>query len=182
MTDPVVNSCLMQAWHAHERELHRWLADRLEDPALASDLLQDVFVKALRLGGRFCDVANARAWLFEVARNALTDHWRRHRPTQPLDEAWPAPEADQPEAVDSLARCLPRLLSELDELDRDVIVQCDLNGLSQAEYAQRMGITVAGAKSRAQRARRRLRAQLVQACQVVLDEQGGVCGFSARSA
>jgi DNA-directed RNA polymerase specialized sigma24 family protein len=34
--------------------------------ALARDLLQEIFIKALRMGSRFC-VANARAWLFEVS-------------------------------------------------------------------------------------------------------------------
>lgn len=68
----------MTAWHAHETELQRWLTRHLNDPVAAQDLLQDVFIKALRQGPRFCDVANARAWLFEVSRNTLTDHLRRH--------------------------------------------------------------------------------------------------------
>lgn len=172
--------CLMQAWHAHERELLLWLAARLDDPALARDLLQDVFIKALRMGGRFCDVANARAWLFEVTRNALTDHWRRHRATEPLDDALPDPEPDSPAEVDSLASCLPRVLAEMTEADRDAITQCDLNGLSQEDYARRLGITLAGAKSRVQRARRRLKKQLVASCQVELDTQGAVCCFTPR--
>ena len=53
----------MTAWHAHETELQRWLTRHLNDPVAAQDLLQDVFIKALRQGRRFCDVANARAWL-----------------------------------------------------------------------------------------------------------------------
>lgn len=173
--------CLMHAWHAHERELHAWLADRLDDRAQARDILQDVFIKALRMGHRFCDVENARAWLFAVTRNALTDHWRRHRPADLLDEALPAPEAEPPAAVDSLASCLPRVLAELSESDRDALTQCDLLGMSQEAYAHRMGITLAGAKSRVQRARRRLKAHMMAACQVVLDPEGAVCGFTPRS-
>jgi DNA-directed RNA polymerase specialized sigma24 family protein len=52
----------------------------------ADDLLQDLFVKALRQGPRFCQLQNARAWLFEVARNALTDRFRVHRDTVDLPE------------------------------------------------------------------------------------------------
>ena len=173
--------CLMRAWHAHERELLGWLAYRLDDPATARDLLQDVFIKALRMGGRFCDVANARAWLFEVARNTLTDHWRKHRPTDVLDDTLPDAEPEEPAAVDSLASCLPRVLAELSEADRDAITRCDLNGMSQEDYARLLGITLPGAKSRIQRARRRLKAQLMTSCQVSLDAHGSVCCFTPRS-
>ncbi|MFN3914943.1 MAG: sigma factor [Aquabacterium sp.] len=125
----------MRAWHAHERELQAWLTARLSgDSSLASDLLQDVFIKALRQGSRFCEIHQARAWLFEVARNTLTDHWRRHRPTEALDEALPAPMEDAPPAVDTLASCLPRVLNELSEADRDAISHCDLGGMSQEAY------------------------------------------------
>ena len=53
--------------------------------------------------------------------------------------------------------------------------------MSQEAYAHRMGITLAGAKSRVQRARRRLKARMMAACQVVLDPEGAVCGFTPRS-
>ena len=172
--------CLMQAWHAHERELQAWLASRLDDPALARDLVQEVFLKALRMGSRFCQVAHARAWLFEMTRNALTDHWRRQRPTVALDDSLPEAEPDAAPAVDSLATCLPRVLAELSAADRDAITQCDIQGLSQEAYARQLGISLAGAKSRVQRARRRLRAQLIASCQVVLDPQGCVCCFTPR--
>lgn len=173
----------MRAWHAHERELHAWLSARLSgDGSLASDLLQDVFIKALRQGSRFCEIQQARAWLFEVARNTLTDHWRRHRPTEALDEALLVPMEDAPPAVDTLASCLPRVLNELSEADRDAITHCDLGGMSQEAYAQRLCITLAGAKSRVQRARRRLKAQLMASCQVRLDEHGAVCCYTPRPA
>jgi len=64
-------NCLTVAWTAHEPELRGWLRHRLGNPAEADDLMQDLFLKALRQGERFCSVRNARAWLFEVARNTL---------------------------------------------------------------------------------------------------------------
>lgn len=180
MSDPLAPSCLMAAWHAHEGELRGWLARHLNDPVTAQDLLQDVFIKALRQGRRFCDVANARAWLFEVSRNTLTDHLRRHHDLDVLPDDLPEFEGEPPAVVDSLAACLPRVLAELSEADRDAITQCDLNGMSQEDYAQQLGITLPGAKSRVQRARKRLRAQLMASCKVTLDDQGQVCCFAPR--
>ena len=85
--------CLLNAWSAHESELRGYLRHRLGDVQDADELLQDVFLKALRQGRRFCAVENARAWLFQVARNALTDRLRSSREHLPLPDDLPAPVA-----------------------------------------------------------------------------------------
>lgn len=172
--------CLIRAWAAHEAALRGWLQRQSGEHALAEDLLQDVFLKALRQGQRFCALENARAWLFEVARNTLTDHLRSRRATVELPEDLIAADTEAPAPVEGLAQCLPRVLGELSPEDRDAITCCDLEGMSQADYAARLGISLPGAKSRVQRARARLKAQLSSACQVKLDEQGHVCCFTRR--
>jgi len=172
-------NCLMTAWHQHETELRGWLRHRLANPVDVEDLLQDVFIKAMRQGERFCEIANARAWLYEVARNALADRLRLARNTVELPEDLSADSAEVA-AVDSLAACLPRVLSDLNPEDREAITLCDLEGLSQEAYARRKGLSLSGAKSRVQRARKRLREQLTHACQVQLDEAGQVSDFVPR--
>jgi len=135
MTGNAANDCLMTAWHANEAEL-RLAAAPTGQPGDAEDMLQDLFIKALRQGERFCAIGNARAWLFEVARNALADRLRLKRETIELPEDL-AGETDEIATVDSLAACLPRVLSELSAEDREAITLCDLQGLPQADYARR---------------------------------------------
>ena len=171
--------CLMQAWANHEAGLRAWLIHQLHDRAHAEDLLQDVFLKAMRQGKHFCSLANARAWLFEVTRNTVADQLRRARETIELPEDLAAEQEALP-AVDGLMACLPRVLGELSEEDRDAITRCDLEGMSQADYAALLGISLPGAKSRVQRARTRLKARLTEACKVRLDTQGKVCCFTQR--
>jgi len=172
-------NCLTTAWTAHAAELRGWLRQRTGNPALADDLLQDLFLKALRQGAHFCELHNARAWLFEVARNLLADHLRvaRHMVELPEDLIAHAEDID---TVDALTRCLPRVLSELSSEDRDAITLCDLQGLAQADFARRKGLSLSAAKSRIQRARVRLRAQMSQACQVKFDAGGVVSDFVPR--
>lgn len=67
---------MSSAWRAHEGELLGYLRHRLSDADAADDVLQDVFVKAMRQGQGFCTLDNPRAWLFQVARNALVDRAR----------------------------------------------------------------------------------------------------------
>jgi len=173
--------CLIHAWHHHEGELRRWLLSRLGNPADAEDLLQDVFEKAMLQGERFCSVENARAWLFRVARNALVDRYRMQRDQVELpdDLSFDEPESD---AVEDLSECLPRVLSELSAEDREAITLCDLDGMSQQRYAEMKGISLPAAKSRIQRARKRMRQRLENGCQVQLNEAGNVCCFVPRPA
>ncbi len=174
--------CLLAAWSAHEAELRRYLRHCLADRDEADDLLHDLFLKACRQGEAFCAVSQPRAWLFEVARNTVLDHLRRRRPTLSLPPdlaaAEPAETCDAP--VDQLAQCLPRVLAELSPEDREAVSLCDLGGMSQAAFAELKGLSLPGAKSRVQRARRRLREQLSVACQVKLDGAGQVCCFVPR--
>jgi RNA polymerase sigma-70 factor (ECF subfamily) len=173
-------NCLMTAWHRHEAELRAWLRGRLGNPHDAEDLLQDLFLKAMRQDKKFCQIENARAWLYEVARNALADRLRLKKEQVELPDDL-VQEIDEPIPVDTLAQCLPRALAELSEEDREAITLCDLEGLNQEDFARLKGLTLPGAKSRVQRARMRLREHLGSACQVRFDEAGKVCCFVPRS-
>lgn len=172
-------NCLTTAWSAHEAELHNWARRRLRNAAEADDLMQDLFLKALRQGERFCSVNNARAWLFEVARNTLADRLRVSRETVELPEDLPAPLEDT-DTVDSLTACLPRVLSELSPEDREAITLCDLEGMAQAEFAAAKGLSLSAAKSRIQRARQRLKQRMTEGCQVQMDDAGRVSDFVPR--
>lgn len=172
-------TCLTTAWSQHQRELRNWSRHKLRNQADVDDFLQDLFLKVLRQGDRFCSVQNARAWLFEVARNALADRLRQAREMVELPEDLEAP-VEESEAVDALTACLPRVLSELSAEDREAITLCDLQGMSQAEFSRLKGLGLSAAKSRVQRARQRLREQMTQACRVQIDRTGHVADFVPR--
>lgn len=169
--------CLIDAWNTHESELRRFLCDRARDEAEGEDLLQEIFLRAIRRGNGLCGLDNPRAWLFRAGRNLLIDRQRLSRDQVPLpDDIAAEPELDSP-PVDGLTQCLPQVMARLGPEDRDAIERCDIEGMSQRDYAASRGISLPGAKSRIQRARRRLKAQLTETCQVRFDESGEVCCF-----
>ena len=173
-------NCLNQAWRLHEPELRGWATHRLGNKQDAEDLLQDLFIKALRQGERFCSVHNARAWLFKVARNTLADRLRVARHTVELPEDLSI-ETEEVATVDALTACLPRVLAELGAQDREAITLCHLQGIAQAQYAERKGLSLSAAKSRLQRARVRMKQHMTLACKVQTDEAGHVLDFVPRS-
>ena len=98
----------------------------------------------------------------------------------PLPDDLSAESLSEVAPVDLLSHCLPRVLTELSAEDREAILLCDMQGIKQNDYARQLGLSLPAAKSRVQRARIRLRAQLAAACQVTFDEEGKVCCFVPR--
>lgn len=172
--------CLNKAWRQHEAEIRHFLVNRTGNKDDADDLLQEIFIKALRQGEDFCQLDNPRAWLFHVARNLLVDRLRLTKTQVPLPVDLSAEPEPELHAVDELSQCIPRVLSELSPADREAIVLCDLQSMTQQAYAQRLSLSLPAAKSRVQRARARMQAQLVTACQVSFNDAGEVCCFVPR--
>ena len=103
-------------WLAHEGDLRGFLRHHLSDGHAAEDLLQDVFVKGMRRGEGFCTLDNPRAWLFQVARNAVIDRARLIKTHVPLGDdgyALVAVLTEPMASVDAWARCVKRVLAEL---------------------------------------------------------------------
>lgn len=175
---------LLSLWSRHEAELRRWLRSRAPNASEVDDMLQDVFLKTLKHREHLDSISQPRAWLFEVTRNTLIDRLRVSRERFPLPEDLdmvPAP-VEQTDTVDTLAQaCLPRVLAEMDPQDREAIELCDLQGMSQADFAQHKQLTLSAAKSRVQRARKRMRERMTSACQVSFDDSGRVDDFIPRS-
>ena len=173
-------TCYTRAWRQHKNEVRGFLQAQTGSAAEADDLLQEIFLKAVLQGERFCTLGDPRAWLFHVARNLLIDRQRLKKNLVPVPEDLSAESEPLLAPVDLLSQCLPRVLSELSVEDREVLTFCDIQGGSQRAYAERLGLSLPAVKSRIQRARLRLRAQLADACQVRFDESGSVCCFVPR--
>ncbi len=169
--------CINAAWDEHEAELRQYFINKVSEPAIADDLLQDVFVKALAQKGKFCELKSSRAWLFRVAINRLTDYRRTHKIHNEVSDSIPEYQ-ELKEPVVKLSNCLPTALKKLEEQDKEVIELCDLEGLSQIDYSKLKNISLPAAKSRIQRARKRLKIELHTACQIILDDKGRVCCFN----
>lgn len=171
--------CAMRAWQQYEQSLAIWLIKKTQDTQLSQDILQDVFVKLMEQKVSFCEISNAKAWMFRVANNLLIDISRKQRIQ--LTDVDIEDEEPINEAIDLLAMsCLPRVLSELAPSDRAIIQACDIDGMGQQEFANCHQLTLSATKSRLRRAREKLKKNIQRSCQVKLDENQNVCCFVAR--
>ena len=153
-------------------ELQGFLRRRIRDTATADDLLQSVWLKVHERLPELRAADRVAPWLFQVARHALIDHQRRMRPRQPLPPEV-APDYEEAEPPD-LGPAVLRFLDVLPEEDREALRLTEFEGLTQRELADRLGLSLSGAKSRVQRARARLREQLEQCCRFEFDRRGNI--------
>jgi RNA polymerase sigma-70 factor (ECF subfamily) len=140
----------------------RYCQSRLRDQAEAEDAASQIFAKAM-VALPSCRDDAFRAWLFAIARNTVVDAVRRRRPADVLDVAEGVADDDPgPEAVAverDERRSVRALLVHLSP-DQRRVVELRLAGLTGAEIAAALGMTIAAVKTHQFRAVRRLRAHL----------------------
>ncbi len=147
--------------------LARRLTGNEED---ARDVVQESYLRAWRSIGKFRGDAAFSTWLYRITANAASTHVHRRRRTrtEPFDDELepvdPSAEGAAERAAES-ADTLDRISLALDELPpklRTVVVLKDVYGLPHEDIAEQLGITVAAAKVRLHRARRKLRDMLYE--------------------
>lgn len=169
------------------RRLRDFARRRVADPALADDLTQDALARALAGAGELRDPVRLEAWLFRALRNVIADHYRTRRSVSAfadlgMDEA----ELAAPDGADEIAfaaeLCVGAMLDALGGEDGDTLAAIYRHAESQHGLARRLGIPASTAKSRIQRARRRLQRALDLCCRIELDIAGNVTDFEPLTA
>jgi RNA polymerase sigma factor (sigma-70 family) len=144
-----------------ERErsrLRNFIRRRVPDPRDVEDILQDVFYELVEANRLLMPIDHVTAWLFRVARNRITDLFRKKKPERfsdsavagedaelpQLEDLLPSPDAG-PEALYARNVLLDELelaVSELPKEQRDVFVAHELEGRSFKEMAAETGVSI----------------------------------------
>ena len=161
--------------------LRSYLLRQVRDPAVADDLLQDVFIKALASIRAERQLENLTGWLYAVARTTVIDHHRSSRSTnEEINDNTPNVEADDERLHQELATCLRPLAEQLPPIYRDTLLATDFQGEKMRFLAAKQSLSVSAIKSRASRARVMLRKKLLECCNVEMSN-GIVTDYQRRS-
>jgi len=190
--ETVIATDTERVWRELHGNIRGFVSRRVRQPADVDDIVQRVFLHVHRALPTLRNADRLHAWIYQMTRRAIADHYRapatrREVPAgAALDVVPPnVPDAasdrdDERSALRELAGCLQPLLDDLAEADREALRLVEVDGLTQAEAARRLGLSVSGMKSRVQRARLRLRAAVEACCRVELDRRGGLIDYEAR--
>jgi RNA polymerase sigma factor (sigma-70 family) len=136
--------------------LRDFIRRRVPDPRDAEDVLQDVFYKLVEANRLLMPIDHITGWLFRVARNRITDLFRKKKPESfgdvadeddellPLEDLLPSPDAG-PEALYARSVLIDELelaIDELPEEQREVFVAHELEGRSFKAMAAETGVSV----------------------------------------
>lgn len=159
---------LVQVLAQNHRRFLTFLESRGLSTAVAEEVLQTAFVKTLEKPYSLRDGDSAVAWLFQLLRNAATDHYRRSA----AESRAVAKEAlltqhiaaFEDELKGELCSCLGELLSTLKPEYEQIVREVDLDEGSISDVAQRLGISPGNASVRLHRGRQALKKQLERCC------------------
>jgi RNA polymerase sigma factor (sigma-70 family) len=138
--------------------LRNFIRRRVPDPAEVEDIVQDVFYRLVEANRLLVPISNVTGWLFSVARNRITDLFRKKKPEPfsdhvvedeqgellEIEELLPSPDAGPDAAYlrNLLLEELETALDELPEEQREVFVAHELEGRSFREMAEESGVNM----------------------------------------
>jgi RNA polymerase sigma-70 factor (ECF subfamily) len=173
------------AWKELEQRLRPYLARRVASPVDIDDILQDIFVRMHQGLDALRDEERFGGWVYRIANSAIVDKVRqraRSPHASSSDEvAVDAPEEASEDGLQSdLGECVALFVSRLPSPYREAITLTELEGLTQKEAAEMLGVSLSGLKSRVQRGRHKIRLMFEECCQISVDCRGRVIECEPR--
>ncbi len=171
-----------KVWEDFHPRLKQFILKRVPNEQSAEDLLQEVFLKIHARISTLRDEEKLQSWIYQIARNAITDYYREQRATLELPEALLLPE--EPLVGDDVVKeLIPSIKAMVDSLPdeyRQALILTEYEGLTQRQLAERLGLSFSGAKSRVQRAREKLKVMLLDCCHFEFDRLGKVIDYQPK--
>ncbi len=170
-----------RVWEEFHPKLKQFVLRRMPDEQSGEDILQDVFLKIHTRIDTLRNEEKLQSWIYQIARNAIADYYREHRATLELSEA-PAL-LEEPGDDDIVNELIPSIKAMVDSLPadyREALLLTEYQGLTQRELAEKLGLSLSGAKSRVQRAREKLKTMLLDCCHFEFDRRGKVIDYQPK--
>lgn len=162
-------------WQKLAAKLKAFILSKVHNEAIAEDILQEVFIKIHTKIDSVNDETKIQSWIYQITRNLIVDHFRN---VQKEQNGLPyLMESEEDEMNDFMTETLDDMLKMMDDLPPEyceALCLTELKGISQKAYAEKIGISYSGAKSRIQRARLMLKDLLMNCCHYQFDKYGTV--------
>ncbi len=158
-------------WENFDKHLRGLICTKMNNHNECLDVLQDVYLKIIKNIDKISSVENVPSYLNRLASNAVTDYYRQEIKKSEIgkdnfesiviiDEV----SGEQDQLKNCQLECLDPGINMLPEIYKEALILSDIEGMPQKEVAEKLGITLSGAKSRVQRARERLKEAVMECC------------------
>ncbi|RAI88049.1 MULTISPECIES: sigma-70 family RNA polymerase sigma factor [Algoriphagus] len=147
-----------------------FILKRVKDEVATKDILQTTFLKIHEKKYQLKDRSKLKGWLFQITRNEIANYFNS-RDSQPVEEPISETNVETP-------CCLDRFIDELPKLYQTPVQLVYLEGKSQQETANLLGISLASTKGRIRRAKEILKERFRICCKYQVNEKNQLVGKS----
>lgn len=160
-------------WKTFHKQLFNFINGKVNDPATAEDILQEVFIKVHKNIENLTSKDKLQPWLYQICRHTIIDFYRVKKldtSSEGLDliVAEQQLENDQ----EQLNRCIRTLISDLPDDISSILFDSELQQSKQQNIADKHQLSLAAVKSRIKRGRVQLRSKLQACCDFEFKESG----------
>lgn len=168
-------------WDEFSVPLRIFIKRRINNDQDAEDILQNVFIKIYNSINSLEELNNIHAWVYTITKNTIIDYYRMQKHNFnyiELTENIPICEnLDKNTIVHDISRCLMMMIKDLPEKYKQALTLTEIENVTQKQMADKIGLSVSGAKSRVQRARVLLKEEFLSCCNLEMDGRGNIIDY-----
>ena len=148
-------SAISELIERHSQRARSYIAMMVKDDAIADDIFQETFIKAVRVidEGRYVDSGKFLSWVLRIAHNRVLDHFRREKSSRQINESeagydmlgtmrFSEPTAEDDIVHGEVERAIRELIGELPEEQREVVCLRYYSKLSFQEIAEHTDVSI----------------------------------------
>ena len=170
-----------QIWREYAAALHGFIQSRVDDADVADDILQNVFLSIHSKIDSLKDAGKLRPWIYQISRNAIIDHYRSLKSHAEMPESIIEAEEDKVEtARQEIEGCMLPLIRNLPDNYREAVMLSEIEGMTQKQVAEKLGLSLSAAKSRVQRGRIMIKNMLNDCCRFEIDHRGTMVDYQLK--
>lgn len=149
-----MNCDIHHIYQKYNSHLFAFIRQQIKDESTANDVLQEVFLKTMESCLKDRDIQNLKSWLFYVTRNTIIDYFRRQSKNIREEDYINLNHLNSADFQQILSEDVADMISLLPKEYALPLQWSDIDGIPQKDIAEKLNISLPGAKSRIQRARK----------------------------
>jgi RNA polymerase sigma-70 factor, ECF subfamily len=175
-----------QIWLQFSHSVRDFIQKQTHDSDVSDDLLQEVFIKIHQNLHLLREEEKLAGWVFQIARNVVLNYFRSRKRALEKESFIHIQNSNEITFKENnlnelVGLWLTEFKKELDPKYQEALQLVDIEGITQTELANRLGISVSGAKSRVQRGREQLKQKLIDCCPVKTDQYGNIIEIRSKN-
>ena len=160
--------------------LKNFIRERVAYEQDVEEIAQNVLVKIFSGANTLKNSSRINPWIYQITRNAIIDYYRKNSKTVrlvELNEELAEVYYEDQNSNKEIAGCLKAMIENLPDKYKQAVLLTEFKHLTQKELSVVLGLSISGAKSRVQRARKMLKEMLVSCCSLEFDSMGNIIEY-----